>query len=141
METAGDQIVSGAFGSALGQDRSLDFKEIFSVEESPHHMDDFMSEDKVVLQGRSSHIEISIFESEVLIDIGFLVDVERRSLGRIQDYELVDEEFDLAGRKLFVDCAFRSGGYDTLGLDTKFTPQSAGQFMSFFIGLRIEYDL
>ena len=51
----------------------------------------------------TAQVEVAVLEPKKLVDVALLVDVERGSLGLVQDRHTFDRDLDLAGRKVRVD--------------------------------------
>ena len=67
-----------------------------------------MAHDQVLLDTFAAKVEITVLEAQVLSDFGELVKHEGRCLGRVENADFTDLDFDFTGRHLRVDGAFRT---------------------------------
>ena len=78
MDPARNDIVSGSFRSRLDEDRSLHFGETVLVKIVSAYLHYFVPEGQVALHFALAQIEISVLESEILIYIVIVPDIDRR---------------------------------------------------------------
>ena len=107
VHAARHQVVARAFGRRLREDRRLDLEKAVRVEVPPDRRRHPVAQDDVVLQPRPAQIEIAVLEAHVFGHRRLVGDRKRRRLRLVQDRQLADDDFDLAGRELRVD---RVGG-------------------------------
>ena len=62
-----------------------------------------MAHDQHVAHLRTAQVEVAVLESQKLVDVTLLVDVERGSLRLVQDGHTFDGDLDLAGGEVRVD--------------------------------------
>ena len=79
MHSARYDIVSGALRCRLDQHRGLDFGESHLVEVVSADLSDPVSEGQVSLHLVLTQIKISVFESQIVVDIVVILDIDRRS--------------------------------------------------------------
>ena len=74
------KIVPSTLRRALHQHRRLDFQEVAGIEEIADILHDLVPQRKVRRHPLSPQIKVAITEPQRLIDVRFLVDIERRRL-------------------------------------------------------------
>ena len=102
------QIVSCAFGCGFTQDRCFDFQEVFLIQEVSHYLYYFMTQHQVVQLRRSSQIQITIFQTQVVFYCDVVFDLERCCFGIRKDSQFLCDNFDLTCFHVRVDVAFCS---------------------------------
>ena len=100
MHAARHEIVARAFRRGLRQNRRLDLEEAVLVEVAPHDRRQTVTHDDVVLQPRTTKIEIAILQAYVFRHRRVVGDRKRRCLCLVQHHELLHDDLDLAGRQL-----------------------------------------
>ena len=78
MYPARHDIVSGPFRSRFNEYRSLDFGESLLIEIVARALYDLMSESQISLHFVLSEVEISVLESQVIIYVIVVLDIDRR---------------------------------------------------------------
>src|ERR671924_823039 len=106
-QPARHQVVACTLRGAADQDRCLDLEEALAVEEVADALDDPVPEPQVVTHHRTSEVEITVAESQLLVHGTVLVDREGRGARPVEDLDLVRVDLDLPGGKLFVLCTRR----------------------------------
>ena len=66
MNSAGDQVIPGAFRRALGQHRRFDLDKTPFIEEIPNDLDDAMPFDKMILHRGAPQVQVAILEPQLL---------------------------------------------------------------------------
>ena len=86
MHATRNEIITRAFGCGLEQDRRLDFDEAFVAQVFADERRDVVSQDQILFHPFTPQIEIAVFESQCLVHIRFFVDVKRRWLGGVENF-------------------------------------------------------
>ena len=107
VDARGDQIVARALGRRLDQRRRLDLEKVAIVEVIADRFDDAVAHRQVTLHPRAAQVEIAIAQPNVLVGLFVGRDDERRRLRAVEDDQLPDRDFHLAGRKARI---LRAGG-------------------------------
>ena len=102
MDSARYDIVSGSFRSWLYEYRSLNFGESLLIEIVTCALDYLMSESQVSLHFVLSEVEISVLESQIIIYVVVVLDIDRRSFGCRVNRKVACEHFDVSGRDVRV---------------------------------------
>jgi len=84
-----------------------------------------MAEQQILLHRRSSQVEHAILEAHRLGNV-FVVELERRRERRVEDLELVREDFDLARWEFRVDGAFGPRAHEPARRHYEFVAQLLG---------------
>ena len=100
MDPARNDIVSGSFRSRFDEDRSLYFSEPVLVKIVSADFDYFVPERKIALHLALAQIEISVLESEILIDIIIVPDIDRRSFRLGIYHKVIGKNFDISCRDI-----------------------------------------
>ena len=106
MDTAGDQIVTGALRGALDQGRSLDLKETVLRKECAGLGRNFGTGHDVPLDIRSAEIQETVLQAEFFPGLGILLDREGRRLGLGEDAQLIRADLQFSCCQLLVRSAF-----------------------------------
>ena len=97
MDTGRNEIVSCTLGSGLAQDRCLDLKEALLCHELAHQHEHAASKHQIALDIGSSQIQITVFQSRLLVCLAVLLDLERRCLGLGQNAKILRDDLNISG--------------------------------------------
>ena len=98
------QVIAGAFRRRLREHRGLDVDEALAVEELPYRAGDARPGFEPREHLRAAQIDVAVPEPRLLADV-VLVELERRGLRGVQDFEALPEYLDRTGRQLGVEGA------------------------------------
>ena len=139
MDTGGNQVVTGTLGGGLGQNGSLDLQEAVFVEVVAGHLGDLVTGGDGVLHLGTAQIQITVLQTQHVVGVGVLNDLEGRGLGLCQQAQLGDIHLDVAGGDLVglaLALADEAGdGHDILAA------QSGGLFKNGLVGAVVEGQL
>ena len=114
MDTAGNEVVAGAFRRAAGQDRSL----VFSETKIPHFLadlfDEFGAHHDLLVEIIPAQVQEPVFEAHGFRRIFILDDLEGDLLRFAEHIHGIRHQFDLTGGKFGVD-RFRGAGDNRAG--------------------------
>ncbi len=102
VHAARHQVVARALRRRVGEDRRLDLDERRSVEELADEGDDAVAHEDVGVHPLAPQVEVAVLEAQLLVDVGVLVDVERRRLGGVEQFGGLGAHLDLAGGEVGV---------------------------------------
>ena len=83
-----------------------------------------MAQEQVALDRAAAQVEVAVLHAQVVAAVSVVLDGERRGVGRVEDVQLADLNFDLAGGDLQVLGLAFADGAD--GLDDKLAAELAG---------------
>ena len=126
VHAAGHQVVAGSLGRGLAQDRGLDLPEAFCVEVLPNRHRHAVPQAQVVLQARTTQVEIAIAQAHVLADVRVVGNRERRRLGLVQQADFVSDDLDFPGVELRVYGVRVAPTHRSQDGDDEFRPQLLG---------------
>ena len=109
MNAARHEVVAGALGRGLRQDRRLDFPETLLVEVAANGHRHAMPQPEVVLQARTPQVQVPKPQPHILGHIRIVGNRERRRLCLVQDADLTCDDLHFAGGQLRVDGVGRAG--------------------------------
>ena len=98
VDTGRHKVVTGAFRSGSGQNRGLDFDKAVFIEVLTGNHADTMTHHQILLQYRSSQIQISVLESCILGRGGVVRDVNRGCFSGVDNIDGFSLQFNIAGR-------------------------------------------
>ena len=127
VNTRGNQIVAGAFRSALGEHRSFDVDEAVLVKETAESHCSFVAELHIALHRQTTKVEHTISQTCGFGEI-FVIKQEGGRCGRIQDLEFLSQHFNAAGDEVFVASAFRTSTNQAFNLHNEFVTDFIGSF-------------
>ena len=104
MGTAGDQVIACALRRGARQHGGFNVDEAVRVHELAQDLDHVMPEFQVRLHGRTPEIDIAVAKLDVVMDV-FVVELERRGVCVVQDFDAVTQYLDFTGRQIRVDGA------------------------------------
>ena len=99
VHAARHQIVARPFGRRLGEDRRLNLEKAVRVEIAPNRGRHPVPQHQIALDARTAEVEIAVLQANVFGDRRLVGDRERRRPRFVQDGELTNDHFDLAGRR------------------------------------------
>jgi len=140
-QAAGHEEIAGAFRRALSQHRRLDLPETLLVKIAARQRRDTMADAKPLLHLGPTQIEVSVHQPRLFVRPARVVQLKRRGLGHVEDFEPLDDHLDLSGGQLgiFQSLAART---DRAGRgDHPFTSHRASELVRFGTGLRVEHEL
>ena len=130
MNTARDQIVSCAFRRRADEVRRLDIEEPFRIHELPDKRDKTAPEHDLFLKLRSSEVQISVAEPQLLACLDPVKNMEGGCLGLAQDPEIGGVYLHGPCLKILIDSA-RSLLDGPCHGDTEFAPERPRKFTEF----------
>ena len=105
VEAGRDDEVAGALGRGGDQHRRLDLDEAVGDERASDGGVHDRAHLEVALQAFAAQVDVAVAETDGLVDVGALVDGERRGVGRREDLDGAVLQLDLSGGELGVDRA------------------------------------
>ena len=96
VQAARHEEVPGALRRALAEHRRLDFEESEAVEIVAHDFRHAMAQHDILLHLGTTQVEIAVFETQHLVHVEIVLDIERRRLRLVQDAKLAADDLDLA---------------------------------------------
>ena len=142
MHTAGNQIVSGTFRCGFAQNRCFDFQETFVVQEGTESLYHLMTQNNVLQLARSSQIQVSVFQTQIVFDCDVVFNLERCCFRFRQDTQFRSNDFDFPCFHVRVDIAFCSSGYNTAYSQCVLTANGFSFFKNFFgCGIAVDGNL
>ena len=102
MHAARHEVVARALGRRVRQYGGLDLDELAVRQERADERDDAVPQDDVVMQPLAPQVQVAVLEAELLIDVGILIDVERRRLGGVEQLGRLGAHLDLASDQVGV---------------------------------------
>ncbi len=130
MDTAGHQIVARAFGRRTRQHRRFDFIKRQLVESLTDFENHFVAQRDIPLQPRTPQIQIAVFETQFLVGVHVIFNLEWRSLGGIQNVKTRHANFNFAAGQIGI--SLLPAGHAAFHRDHKFRTQ----FRSFGVSVR-----
>ena len=109
------EVIARALRRGLLKHRGFDFEEALLIEVIAGNLRDAVAQREIVLHGRTAQVEIPVLQAQLIVDLFVIGNLKRRCLGFGQHADIRDNDFNLAGRHLFVDGAFVAA--DNLALD------------------------
>ena len=100
-----------------------------------------MAHDEHVAHFGAAQVEVAVLESQELVDVALLVDVEGGSPGLVEDGHALGGDFDLAGRQVGVDGLVGAPGDAAGDLDDPFAADLPGEFVRFGVQVGVEDGL
>ena len=99
--------VARALGRRLDEERRLDLEEAVLAEVVAGELGDARTRVQDLLHARAAEVDVAVLEARLLADLVRLAVVgkDRRRLRRVEELELLGDEFDLAGREVRVRAA------------------------------------
>ena len=113
IETTRHEEVACPLGRALAEHRRLDLKEIVAVKEIAHDLRHAMTQDHIRLHLGAAQIEVAIAQTDHLVHIDAILNIERRRLCLVENPQLADDDLDLPCCHVRIDrlrtaCAHRA---------------------------------
>ena len=139
VHAGGYDEVARSLGGGSHENGGLDFQEAFAVEEVAHSQTEPVAQLEVGTHIGAAQVEVAVFHAQVVAAVGMFLNGEGRHFGGIEDKELRDEDFDVAGGQfaVFGEALGHGAGH----LDDIFASQSVGLFAERCVGFLVEYEL
>ena len=141
VDPAWNQVVPGALGGALGEDRCLDVQEAQVVEIVANRPCGRVPGNDVLLELGSSQVQVTVLETDGLGGLDPVFDLEGRCLGPAQYLELIHQDLDGAGGHLGIDHVIGPIHNGASYAKDKFASQVVGLGMDLGGNLGVEHDL
>ena len=145
MHTAWDQIITGTFRCGLHECRGFDLKEVVRIKILVNDLAGAMPCNEAGLQDGAAQIQISVPEPQLFGShlVGWRVDRyrDREGIGLAQNQQIVDADFDVSRRNLWVDGICRAVPNDAGYGDHKFIAQLLSPMVCVNVILRRKDDL
>ena len=106
MSTARNQIVTRAFWRSTRQDWSLDIEETFVLEVSTYLMRHFRAETQLLLDFRTTQVNVTVAQTHILTHLLMLIKLERRCLSLVEDLHLFAKNLNRACTHVSICRAF-----------------------------------
>ena len=87
----------------------------------------------------AAQVEVAVLHAQVVAAVGVVLDGERRGIGRVEDVQLADLNFDLAGGDLQILGLALADGAD--GLDDELAAELPGLATEVGVGVHVEGEL
>ena len=137
----GHDEVARALGRRAGQDRRLEVEEVVRAEVVADGGDDLVAADHRVAHALATQIQCAMAQAQRLVDVGVLVDRERRRLGVGQELEVGHVELDLARGQPRVDVGLVAAGDGALRGEHVLGAQTVGALVGLRRVLGVEHEL
>jgi hypothetical protein len=141
VDPAGHEILARAFGRALEQDRRLDLVEPFAVKIIAHGFGDPVPGAELGGHLGPAQVEVAVRQPQFLAGVNAVLDRERRRLARVEDFEVVRDYLDLAGREFGVGRALGPAANQSLDTNDKLGPQRMRRLGGVPVVFGVEDDL
>jgi len=141
VDPAGDEVVPGAFGGALGQEGRLHLDEPLFLEIVPRNRGGPAAQEKIFLDFGAAQIEITVFQADVLGDLVVAVDHEGRGPGFVEDFQLQDHDLDGACFQLRIFHALGPSAYPSQDGQDVFATNPVGLLVALGAEFRVEDNL
>ena len=144
VHTARHQVVAGAFRSGLAEHRSLDVFETVGVEEVVHGLEEAALEEELLLDPRTAEVQVAVLQAQVVVFLALfvrVVDGQGGGEGRVQDFNLVNLDFDFTRGELLVGVALFAGVNLAGHRNHVFVAELFGGLHHVGIVVRVEDDL
>ena len=144
VHTARHQVVAGAFRSGLAEHRRFDVFKTVSVEEVVHGLEEAALEQQLLLDPRTAEVQVTVLQAQVVVFLALfvrVVDGERGGKGRVQDFNLVNLDFDFTRGELLVGVALFAGVDLTGHRNHVFVAELFGGLHHVGVVVRVEDDL
>ena len=105
MNAARHEVVACTFRRGAGQHRGFDVDEALRVEITANAHSDLITQAQVALHHRTAQVDNAVGQAHVFADV-FVVNLERRRSGGVQDFDFFGKDFDFAGNHFVVGCTF-----------------------------------
>ena len=102
MYTGGNDIVACSFRGGFNHHRSVDLDKPFVCKELMGNRRNLCALDNILLQFPTAQVKITVPQTQFLISISAVGDMEGRGLGTRQNPQFGDIDLDIAGRDLRV---------------------------------------
>ena len=137
-EPAGNQEIAGTLRSRLHQGRSLHLEEAVVCQSGPHRLEGSRTGQEIGRHPRTTEVQVSEFEAPHLVDIGTIVDLERKRIGGRQHGDLRGAYLNLPRRQVGVDGPFGPGSNRTQNRDAELVSQGVSDVVE--VGLLLGVD-
>ena len=123
VERAGPQPrrhdeVARAFRRGRDEHRRLDLDEVLRAHRLAHRAVHVGAHPQVALHRRAAQIEVAMAQAQHFVDVGAIVERERRRVGLVEDLDRRRADLDRAGGKIGVDGAVGTGPHRALARST-----------------------
>ena len=129
MEARGDEEVASAFRGRVGENGGGNFDEVVGIHVVAHETIELGAALQDALSGGATEIEIAVFEAELLARGGaFVVSVDGERFGFVDEGELGNDDFEIAGGEIGVFQFGSALADDAGGRNHEFVAESFGDF-------------
>ena len=125
VHAAGHQVVTRAFGRALGQHRRFDVDEAVGVEELAHFHRHLVAQHQIALHVGAAQVQHAMRQTGGFAQV-VVIELERGRDGGVQHVQFVAEHLDLAGGDIVVGGAFGACAHQALDLHAELVAQVFG---------------
>ena len=115
------EIVSCAFGCGFAQNRSFNLQKALFIQEVSHHLYNLMTQHQIFQLRRSSQIQITIFQTQIILYSDVVLNLEGGCFGFGKDTQFLGDNLDFPCFHVGVDVAIFSCGNQTLHCQYIFT--------------------
>ena len=126
MRAARHEVIARALRGRLRQHRRLDVEEFVRVEIVAQHTADLRAQCDVALHARRAQVNVAVFQTRIFVNM-VLVDLKRNRRGSVQDLEILDQDFDLAGHHIGVFRALGAPPYPAFRAQHEFAANALGR--------------
>ena len=105
IDAAGHEVVARALGRGARHERRLDFVEALRVQVIANGDRDVVPQLNVALHLRAAQVDVTVLQAHFFVGQHGVGGREGQRLAVVQQAQLVGDDFDLAGRDVFVDGA------------------------------------
>ena len=141
LHPARHQEIPGALRGALDEDRGFDLQEVAVAQEVPDVLDHVVPQCQVAQHGRPPQVQVAVPQAQAFVGLGVFFDVERRGQRSVQDSNLRDHDFHIAGGHGWVLTALGTAIDRAFDLDDPLAPDLFGDPCGIGVGLWVEYNL
>ena len=113
VQTAWYQEVTGTLWGGLTKHRSLNLQEAIAVKVVTHNLGNTMTKHEILLHLWTTEIQITILQTKHLINLNTILNVEWRSLGRVQNTQLLYHNLNHTGFHIRIYSFLRTCSYVT----------------------------
>ena len=139
MNAARHEVVARAFGRGAGQHRGFDVDEALRVQITANAHSDLITQAQVALHHRTAQVDNAVGQAHVFADV-FIVNLEWRRSGSVQDFDFFGKNFDFAGNHFVIGGTFRTVAYAAGNAQNVFVAGRVGSGKC-FRSVRVDNDL
>jgi hypothetical protein len=98
-------------------------------------------QNQVPLDLGAPEIKVTVFETDILGDLGRSIQHKRRRLRLIEDLQVIRQHLDLAGLEIGIRHPLRPAADPPMDREDEFAPDPPGLIVTCSVDIRVEYDL